>query len=104
MAEESREKKQLIVRREPRNLDMEDRHIRSEDRYLEIDRKRIVYFTNTNAHLPQFVGVVVPGVVVSEVYKNDHGADVIDVEPIRDSRLQQMVRGKIGNLGTLSFW
>jgi|SRR3989338_8945259 len=76
----------------------------SETRYLNIDLKKVAYFTNKNRE--DCVAVVVPGVIVSDVYQTEHGVSAVDIEPIRDSGLKAKVEELITKQenGKLCFW
>jgi hypothetical protein len=75
----------------------------SEDMYLEVDEKKIIWFTSRRG-INGIEGVVVPGIVASSKYKTENGAVVIDVEPVKDEGLRKKITDALKEKGPISFW
>ena len=78
-------------------------NIRSPEYYLDIDGRKVVYFLSK---WEDMTTVVVPGVVVSEVYPvgETKSRKAVDVEPIKDTKFKSKVTERLKNQGNLTFW
>jgi hypothetical protein len=97
--------KQLLIRKEwekPHNPE----DIVSPTSYLNVDGQKIAYFTRHSENPNGGFILIVPGVVVGEEYKTEHGALAVDVQPIDPSyrdKVRTAIKEQEANI-LIDFW